>query len=336
MKKAAIECNSSAVCILSPTSFILKPKGVDLHLKSILPKFYARKNSLLRFNIELNTTAMKPAAILLLSLSLLFSKDEDLTTAKSVESRMVKVNTNLYANKYETTNAEYKQFLTHLKENGKADLLEAAQIHNDGWRRFYAKANWPYADHEGFDNYPVVNITYEGALAYCEWLTERYHANKKRKFSKVKFRLPTREEWTVMAKNGRRTQFPWGGPYLKNRNGEFLANFKRFGNQLLKVDINDPTNVTIIGFEDEKERNNYPVSGTLAITVPVEHFEHHRKGLCNVVGNAAEMVAEKGSTKGGSWGSSGYYLQIDAEDEFEGLEYSPYVGFRYFMEVIEP
>ena len=336
MKKVAIECNSSAVCILSPTPFILKPKGVDLHLKSILPKFYARKNSLLRFNIELNTTAMKPAAILLLSLSLLFSKDKDATTAKSVESRMVKVNTNLYANKYETTNGEYKQFRTHLKENGKADMLEVAQIHNDGWRKFYPKTNWPYAEAEGFDSYPVVNITYEGALAYCEWLTERYQANKKRKFNKVKFRLPTKEEWVIMAKDGRNMPFPWGGPYLRNAEGNFLANFKRFGNALLKVDINDPTNVSISGLESETDRSTYPVSGTLAITSPVYQFKHHRKGLCNVVGNAAEMVAEKGSTKGGSWGSSGYYLQIEAEDEFEGLEYSPYVGFRYFMEVIEP
>ena len=52
-------------------------------------------------------------------------------------------------------------------------------------------------------------------------------------------------------------------------------------------------------------------------------------------GNAAEMLITKGRTKGGSWGSSGYYVRIDAEDEFKDFTSSPYVGFRYFMEIIE-
>jgi hypothetical protein len=67
----------------------------------------------------------------------------------------------------------------------------------------------------------------------------------------------------------------------------------------------------------------------------VTQYSPNPLGLYNLSGNAAEMLLEKGSTKGGSWGSSGYYVRIDAEDEFEGFESSPYVGFRYFMEVKE-
>ena len=53
-------------------------------------------------------------------------------------------------------------------------------------------------------------------------------------------------------------------------------------------------------------------------------------------GNVAEMLNEPGRTKGGSWASSGYYLRIDAEDEYEGFtEPSPMIGFRYFMEILE-
>ena len=69
--------------------------------------------------------------------------------------------------------------------------------------------------------------------------------------------------------------------------------------------------------------------------VPVNQYPQGLYELYNLSGNAAEMVAEKGSTKGGSYGSTGYYLAIDAEDEFEGVECSPYVGFRYVMDVIE-
>ena len=46
-------------------------------------------------------------------------------------------------------------------------------------------------------------------------------------------------------------------------------------------------------------------------------------------------IAEKGQTKGGSWLSSAYYIQIDAEDDFPGWEKpSLIIGVRYFMEVI--
>ena len=48
------------------------------------------------------------------------------------------------------------------------------------------------------------------------------------------------------------------------------------------------------------------------------------------------MLAQPGRTKGGSWASYGYYIQIGAEDEFAGFtEPSPKIGFRYFMEVVE-
>ena len=46
-------------------------------------------------------------------------------------------------------------------------------------------------------------------------------------------------------------------------------------------------------------------------------------------GNAAEMLLEKGSTKGGRWNSTGYHVRIDAEDEYADWEDpSPYIGIR--------
>ena len=48
------------------------------------------------------------------------------------------------------------------------------------------------------------------------------------------------------------------------------------------------------------------------------------------------MLAEPGRTKGGSWASSGYYIRIDAEDEYAGFtEPRREIGFRYFVEIIE-
>ena len=44
-------------------------------------------------------------------------------------------------------------------------------------------------------------------------------------------------------------------------------------------------------------------------------------------GNVAEMVADSNITKGGSWGSIPYYLQITSSEPYKGA--SPYVGFRF-------
>ncbi len=44
---------------------------------------------------------------------------------------------------------------------------------------------------QGEDNYPVVNVSYGDAVAYCQWLSEQD--------SKHEYRLPTEEEWILAA-----------------------------------------------------------------------------------------------------------------------------------------
>ncbi|GAB5527740.1 MAG: hypothetical protein Roseis2KO_56120 [Roseivirga sp.] len=278
---------------------------------------------------------MRSLTLFFISLSIFVSKDKDIFSSKAIENRMVKVSTYLYANKYETSNAEYREFLDWIKENNK-DLLDEARIHEEGWSKVMGLAyTGNYSDHERFDNYPVVNVTYEGALAFCAWLTDRYNQSKKKKFNEVKFRLPTKEEWVSMALNGghEAQYYPWGGPYLKNKQGHYLANFFRIGNQDVKLDINDQTRSSV-ALEPQLDKDGN-TRGGMVFTTSVDSYMATGAGLHNLSGNAAEMLAEKGKTKGGSWGSSGYYLRIHAEDEFEGFDYSPYVGFRYMMEVIE-
>ncbi len=272
---------------------------------------------------------MKLLTSTIISFLFLLPASIDLISIKSVENSLVKVQEDLYVNKFETTNSEYRSFLKWAEEKEMANLIKDSKVHHEGWSELGLMPvnSQYYYKHQAFDNYPVVNITYEGALNYCNWLTDQYNSSRKRKFKEVRFRLPTKEEWVSIASGGRQiVAFPWGSPYLKNSKGRYLANFLRIGEGRVKIDIKDRSKIEYHIPEDLK-----PV----ALTVPVDQYPQGPYGLHSLSGNVAEMVAEKGSTKGGSFGSSGYYLRINAEDQFEGFEYSPYIGFRYVMEVIE-
>ncbi|MCQ0110419.1 formylglycine-generating enzyme family protein [Zhouia amylolytica] len=69
------------------------------------------------------------------------------------------------------------------------------------WWEWKVGADWrhprgPGSSIEGKDNYPVVHIAYEDALAYCKWAGRR---------------LPTESEWEYAAKGGKlNSKFSWG------------------------------------------------------------------------------------------------------------------------------
>ena len=213
------------------------------------------------------------------------------------------------------------------------------------WVRDYAYSyNEPmakkYFSHPAFGNYPVVGINWKQASAFCEWRTiflNSYLESKKRS-SESDFRLPTEAQWEYAARGGRsQAQFPWGGPYLRNKKGCLLANFK-------------------------PGRGNYPEDGGF-YTVRADAYWPNDFGLYNMAGNVAEWTSslyyeggynfqhdmnpdirwnakdtdpprmKRKVIRGGSWKDVGYFLQTSTRN-YEYQDTSKcYIGFRCVIDL---
>jgi len=237
---------------------------------------------------------------------------------KEINKSLAKINDNLYASKTELSNSLYSSFLNSLKNANNLEALTIAQIDSLKWREKNSY-NEPYVQyyhaHPAYQDYPVVNISYEGAVLFCEWLSNQYNSDPKRKFKKILFRLPTEKEWILAAQGGDKLAiYPWKGTELKNKDGLIMSNFKR----------------------DEKDSltTNDKYFENADITAPVKSYWENNFGLHNMSGNVAEMISEKGIAKGGSWKNEAEFLKIENKYKYDGKA-SPFIGFRFFAEIIE-
>lgn len=192
-----------------------------------------------------------------------------------------------------------------------------------------------------FNNYPVVGVNYNQANAFCDWRTHlwRSEREKGKMYMEGEFRLPNEMQWEWAARGGRNeAPYPWGGPYLVNKKGCYLANFKPL-------------------------RGNYAADGGL-YTVPVNKYWPNDYGLYNMAGNVSEWTSstyfqaaygtvadvnpeierkmnandpqwlKRKVVRGGSWRDVAFYLQVSTRDyEFADTS-KAYIGFRCIYQEI--
>lgn len=233
----------------------------------------------------------------------------------------------------EVSNLEYREFLAALERNGRTADLEKARVRPEGWNipgAYMEPFAEHYHQHPAYENYPVVNITHEAALLYCDWLAKTLEVNYPDFTFSV--RLPLESEWTYAALAGHASYVYPNGFYLRNSKGkgEYLYNYRRFGDEALQ---RNPETGKI-----EVREHMHEVSQSPYFTgpSPVKSYSSNDFGLYNMSGNVAEMLASEGRTKGGCFNSAGYDIRIDAPDEFAGFtEASPYIGFRPVVTLLE-
>jgi gliding motility-associated lipoprotein GldK len=196
---------------------------------------------------------------------------------------------------------------------------------------------------QGFNKYPVVGVNWNQANAFCNWRTHLWRSERDRlkQYTESEFRLPSEEEWEWAARGGRNeSPYPWGGPYIINKKGCYLANFK-------------------------PQRGNYAADGGL-YTVPVDWYASNDYGLKNMAGNVSEWTSSAyfGGTynqvadlnpsltynakptdpiwmkrkvvRGGSWRDVAYFLEVSTRDYEFADTAKAYIGFRCVYQEVNP
>ncbi len=192
---------------------------------------------------------------------------------------MVQINDSLFADETEISNLSYKEFekWTALKYGKLSEEHLSALPDTNVWlskNNHNASFSCYYYQHLSYNDYPVVGISYEQAKKFCVWRAEqiKYYLSIRKKFDFPEFiiRLPSEKEWEMITNSG----------FLYKQNEKKQGKTAKKGNFLLD------TNSGIVN-------NQY--------TEPVYSYYPNFLGIYNLMGNVAEMVLEKGISKGGSW-----------------------------------
>ena len=166
----------------------------------------------------------------------------------------------------------------------------------------------------GFEDYPVMDISWYGAQAYCEW---------------VGGRLLTEAEWEYAARGPENRIYPWGNEFDCTR-----GNFSE-------------------GADDEEPGYSSGESGCdgFELTSPVDAHPQGASwvGVLDLAGNVWDWVADWGATpyptglqvnptgpesgankiaRGGSWNDYGWGVHATLRGEYPPTYRSPAIGFR--------
>ena len=124
--------------------------------------------------------------------------------------------------RHPVTNRQFKEFLKdHFKQNKSYVDTDYHQTINFDYSKIKATAE-EVTIQKGFEDHPVVGVTWHGAQAYCKW---------KSSLERTEYRLTTEAEWEKAARGFLGRRYPWGNEFAREK-----CNTYEFG-------ISEPTRI---------------------------------------------------------------------------------------------
>ena len=192
-----------------------------------------------------------------------------------------------------------------------------------------------YFNHPGYNDYPVVGVSWEQANAFCAWRTEFLKkslpvANKN---TIEPYRLPTEAEFEYAARSGNSENvYPWKQDGVLGDKDCFLGNFKPGDGNYTE----DGHLITArVGSYSPNEFGLYDMAGNVSEWTSTSFLESGLEVMSDMnpeysydAAKEDPYVMKKKVVRGGSWKDVAHFIRSDIRTFEYQNEQRSYIGFR--------
>jgi formylglycine-generating enzyme required for sulfatase activity len=237
--------------------------------------------------------------------------DEDPLDIQSAGRKRISLST-FYMDRFEVTNAEYREFLSSISGSNRQKRLPDSTV----WNEANSQADWKtYFQGSSRSDYPVVGISWKDAQQYCQWDDKR---------------LPTEAEWEYAARAGRVGGiYPWRGFSTQDEEGRYLANFSP-GSRGSSADGYSFT--APVGAFPPNRWGVHDMAGNVAEWVQ-DAYTNSYSSLPKLNPVYRDSTEDRRVVRGGSWASNQFYIGVGVRKARSADEGSSRVGFRCAADV---
>jgi formylglycine-generating enzyme len=215
--------------------------------------------------------------------------------------------------KYEITNEQFAAFLNVRKIGvyGAYKNLVLIYPSNGNWDFGLHYTNSKWAPVVGYENHPVINVTWYGASEFASY---------------VGGRLPTEAEWEYACRAATTTTFNTGSCISKT-DADYNWNYAY--STCNNADPNSPHTTQAIGTYAPNAYGLYDMHGNVYEWCSDWYGEYSTSAQTNPAGSTS---GSQRVLRGGSWADYAWYCRSAFRGAFDPMNYSSTVGFRVVLD----